>query len=94
MTSLWLLVLTQSGLRAYFGALNVVLIVFFSPITQETVNLEVGQRSRGPDTGSVATSLAYRVANPPNQQACRCQILYTSLHWPPHRVTVKTLRPV
>ena len=90
MISLWLLVLTSIGLRAYFGALNVVLIIFFSPITQETVNLEIRQRSQGPDTGSVATSLVYQVANPPNHLTCRCQIPYTSLYRP-HRVTFKTL---
>ncbi|KAL8716979.1 MAG: hypothetical protein Q9225_005740 [Loekoesia sp. 1 TL-2023] len=51
-------------LLAYLGTINVVFILLFSPITQETIALPVKTRKLGASTGTIATSMAYVVANP------------------------------
>ncbi|KAL8946877.1 MAG: hypothetical protein Q9222_006782 [Ikaeria aurantiellina] len=48
----------------YLGTLNVVLLLLFSPITQETVDLPIRQESASINSGSIPTTLAYQAANP------------------------------
>ena len=62
--------LTLHRFLAYFGALNVVLIILFSPITQEAIDQSVEQRKLDLGTGSIPTVSAYRLDNPPGQISC------------------------
>lgn len=86
-----LLVLTLLRLRAYFAALNVVLIILFSPITQATVDLQTRQRNLGPDTGSVAMTTAYTIANPPGQRTCTCHTFHTYSNRPGFHIRMLAL---
>ncbi|KAL9105116.1 MAG: hypothetical protein Q9163_000034 [Psora crenata] len=51
-------------LLAYLGTINVIFVLLFGPITQETIGLPSKQRQLGNSTGSIATSMTYQVANP------------------------------
>ena len=60
-------ILISRRFLAYLGTINVIFILLFGPITQETIALPVKQRPLGASTGFVATSMVYTVANPPHQ---------------------------
>ncbi|KAL8748975.1 MAG: hypothetical protein Q9199_007966, partial [Rusavskia elegans] len=54
-------------LLAYLGTINVILILLFGPITQETVALLLQQQRLG--TGSIGACTTYQVTNPPRRNA-------------------------
>ena len=58
---------TWSRLRAYVRALNVILIILLSPITQETVALQVRSHSLNSGIASIPVTIEYHVNHPPEQ---------------------------
>ncbi|KAL8760621.1 MAG: hypothetical protein Q9184_003202 [Pyrenodesmia sp. 2 TL-2023] len=48
----------------YLGAANIVLLLLFSPITQETVDLPIRYRNGTLDSGSIPIVLAYQAVDP------------------------------
>ncbi|KAL8710173.1 MAG: hypothetical protein Q9220_005256 [cf. Caloplaca sp. 1 TL-2023] len=51
----------------YLGAANVILLLLFSPITQETVDLPIRHRNLTLNTGSIPRVLAYQADNLPQR---------------------------